>query len=329
MILRSHALRGEPIGPFPAKLLAEHGAPGLEALVAGRGAQRPGGGTFLVREVNGEDVGVGLLVLRLEVALGGVVAKAARLHAEHVDGRLALHNPFGQLPAGAAGGGDAEAVALVEPEVGQPPGRADDGAAVRRVGDGAVVNFLNAHFGEGGHPVHGGLDVRRQALQVLREQFVLDVVGRTVQVAARRALLIGAENEATTLLAQIPGAVGFPQHAHFRQPRLVPGHHLRMRLGDDELMLHRQHRHVQAHHRARGAGVAAGGRDHMFAADVASRGLDQPIAPLALNGRHLGLAHDFRPLGAGAPGQGLGEVRRLNVAVVGVANGAHQAVNVA
>ena len=102
-----------------------------------------------------------------------------------------------------------------------------------------------------------------------------------------------------------------------------------MGLGDDELMLHRQHRHVQAHHRAGGAGVAAGGRDHMLAADVASGGLDQPIAALALNGRHPGLADDFRPLGAGAPGQGLGEVRRLNVAVVGVADGAHQAVNVA
>ena len=66
-------------------------------------------------------------------------------------GRLALDDPFGELPAGAAGGGDAEGVALVQPEIRQVPGRADDRAAVRRVGDGAVVDLLDADLAEGRH----------------------------------------------------------------------------------------------------------------------------------------------------------------------------------
>ena len=64
-----------------------------------------------------EDVGIGLLVLRLEVALGRIGAEAARIDAHHVDGRLAIDDPFGELPAGAAGRRDAEGMALVQPEI--------------------------------------------------------------------------------------------------------------------------------------------------------------------------------------------------------------------
>ena len=66
------------------------------------------------------DVGVGFLVFLAQIGLGRVVAETTRIGAEHVDRRLALGNPFGELPAGAARGGDAEAVAFVQPEIAQP-----------------------------------------------------------------------------------------------------------------------------------------------------------------------------------------------------------------
>ena len=119
---------------------------------------------------------IGLLVLRLEIAARGVGAEAARIDAEHVDGRLALDDPFGELPAGAAGRGDAEGVALVQPEVRQVPGRADDRAAVGRVGDGAVVDLLDADLAEGRHAGDRRLDMRREAVEVLLEQLVFGIV---------------------------------------------------------------------------------------------------------------------------------------------------------
>ena len=328
VIFGGHALRREPVGPLPTELLAEHRALGLQPLITGRGAQGASGWALLVRVVDGEDVGVGLLVLALQIALGGVVPEAARLHAQHVDGRFAFDDPLGKLPAGPAGRGDAEAVALVQPKIGQPPSGADDGAAVRGVGNGAVIDLLDAHFGEGRHSVHGRLDVRGQALQVGGEEFVLHIVRRAIDIAAGRPLLIRPQDEAAALLAQVPGAVGLAQHPHFRQPGLLPGAHLRVWFGDDELMLHRQHGHIQADHRPGGPGVAAGGGDDVFATDVAFAGTHQPLPAAPLNGGDPSAPVNLRTRRPGALGQRLGEVRRLDVAVLGMVDGAHQTVDV-
>ena len=128
---RLHPLRREPVGALPAVDLAEHRSQRLHARVAGGLLEGPGGGALLVRVVDGEDVGVGLLVLLPEVPAGRVGSEAARVDAHHVDRRLPLDDPLRELPAGAARRGDAEAVALVEPEVGHVPGGADEGASVR------------------------------------------------------------------------------------------------------------------------------------------------------------------------------------------------------
>ena len=63
--------------------------------------------------MNGEDLGVGLLVFLIEISGLRIGAEAARIDAEHVDRRLAFDDPFGKLPAGAAGRGDAERVPFV------------------------------------------------------------------------------------------------------------------------------------------------------------------------------------------------------------------------
>jgi len=49
------------------------------------------------------------------VTLAGVGPVAARIDRHHVDAGFALDDPFGELPTGTAGRGDAEAVAFVEP----------------------------------------------------------------------------------------------------------------------------------------------------------------------------------------------------------------------
>ena len=144
--------------------------------------------------MDSEDVAVGFFVLELQVRLRAVVPEPSGIDAKHIDTRRALYHPFGQLPAGAAGCCDTEAVAFVEPEVFPIPGWTDDGAAVRRVANSAVVDFLDANFAKGGYAVDGGLDMGFQALQVFLEQFVLTIVGGSVPIADGRAFLIRAED---------------------------------------------------------------------------------------------------------------------------------------
>ena len=111
------ALRREPGRTLPAVDGAEHGAQRRHSVMAGEAAQRTGGGALLVRIVDGEDLGVGLLVLFLQIAAARIGAEAAGIDAHHVQRRLAVDDPVCELPACAASGGDAEAMALVQPEV--------------------------------------------------------------------------------------------------------------------------------------------------------------------------------------------------------------------
>ena len=113
------ALRREPVRPLPAVNGAEHGARSSSANSRASGAT-DARDTLLVGVMHGEDLGVGLLVFLPEIPGLRVGAKAARIDAEHVDRRLAFHDPLGELPAGAAGRGDAERVPFIEPEVAKP-----------------------------------------------------------------------------------------------------------------------------------------------------------------------------------------------------------------
>ena len=325
MILARRARRREPVGALPAELLAKDGAQGAQPVVARRGAVRAAGRAFLVRIMHREDVGVRLLVFRPQVGAGGVGPEAARIHVQHVDGRLALHDPLRKLPAGAAGGGDAERLPLVQPEVGQAPSGADQRVAVRRERNGAAVHALDAQLAKRRHAANGGFDVRREAVEVGVEEFVFALGMRAVRIAGGSAVLVRAQHQPARFLAHVPGAVGFAQYRQFRQPRLAARRQLRVCFGDDVLVLHRQHGNVQPHQRASAPRETAGGADDVLAHHVALVRRHPPLpGPSALDARHAGLPLNRRALGAGAAGERLGQVRGLDVAVLRVADRAHQ-----
>ena len=323
------ALRGEPVGPLPAIDAAEDRPQRLQPVVAGGSAQGAARGPLLVRVVDGEHIGIGFLCLGAQVAAAGIGAEAPRVNAHHVHCGLALRYPLRQLPAGAAGGGHAKAVPLVQPEVGQAPGWAHQRAAVRRVGDGAIVDGLDAHLAEGRDALDAGLHMRHEPLQVGIEELVFGARVRAIHIAAGGAGFVGAQNQAAVLLPHIPGGIGFAQHALLRQALLLAGEDVRVRLGDDVLVLHRHHRQIQPHHRACPAGEAAGAGDDMLAADVALVGAHQPLALLAGEAGDARVAVDGGAPAAGAGGKRLGQVGWLYVAVLWVLYGAHQALCVA
>ena len=138
----------------------------------------------------------------------------------------------------------------------------------------------------------------------------LDPVGPAVP-------LVRAEIEAGLLLAQVVAAVDVPQQGKLasRPFRVglqfgdVAGEHVLVRHGDD--------RHLAAEHGADLSGAISGGIHHVLAADVSLRGLHHPftVAP------HPGDRAEPHDDGAEVPcalGEGLGQLGRIDVAVVRV-----------
>ena len=276
-----------------------------------------------------EDVLVGFLVFDLGEVLRDH-AKAPGVDADHIDGRLALDDPFGDLPAGAAGRGNTKAVALGNPEIRQPEGRTNHRISIRRVRDRAVDDVLDARVLEGRHPVDRRLDMRHQALQVSREKILLEARGHAIGETGRRALLIGAEDPAHALLAEVVRGIGLAQHRQFRVAGLAILLQHGVDIGDDILVFDRNRGDLQADHLGRRARVVAGAADHMFAGDVALGCLDHPLAiAVALDAGHLGLLIDFRAPGSRALGECHGDVNRRDMTVGWVPQRPDQAVHVA
>ena len=160
MIFGFHPFRCKPVRPFPAEFLAENRPHCLEAIITGRGAQRTGCFTLFIREMNGEDISISLLILFFQIAFGCVSAKPPRIHAHHIDGRLALDDPFSQLPACTACCRDAKAVPLIQPEIWQIPGRAHNRAAIWCIRNSPVIDFFHPNLSKGRHTGDGRFNMR-------------------------------------------------------------------------------------------------------------------------------------------------------------------------
>ena len=91
-------------------------------------------------------------------------------------------------------------------------------------------------------------------------------------------------------------------------------------------MRHHHHRQVAVEHPGNLAGVVTGGVHDDFAADLTLGGGDDPFVILTPNGGDGAETLDFRPHLAGAGGERLGQLGGVDVAVVGVIEGAGQVV---
>ena len=130
--------------------------------------------------------------------------------------------------------------------------RADDRRAVRRIGDGAVVDLLDADLAERRNARDRRLDMRRETIEVLLERARI----RCPPTAHRHS-------RPARLFRKARAAGRPPPRACTRRNRTsrstpISGRPLRlalddlgMRLGDDILVLDRDHRHVDPDHARR------------------------------------------------------------------------------
>ena len=96
------------IRPFPAVHLPHLRAQRDLAVVNRSSPQRPGGGAFLIRVVQNEDVVVAFLILSRRIFGGDPRPEAFRVQRRHVNLGLAVHHHLRQIIPGAARRCDAE-----------------------------------------------------------------------------------------------------------------------------------------------------------------------------------------------------------------------------
>ena len=165
-------------------------------------------------------------------------------------------------------------------------------------------------------------------LEVEREEVGAEAVGDRVLEAGRGAVLVGAEDPAAALLADVPARVGVAQD-RVLGVGLAERDERRVGLGDDILVLDRDRRDADAEQPGGALGVVAGGGDDVLGADL--EGLVGGDEVAALLGHHaaaddplgagpvvavdLGLADDLDAALAGALGHRLGDVGGVDVAV--------------
>ena len=65
---------------------------------------------------------------------------------------------------------------------------------------------------EARYALHRGFDVRQQPVEIAGEELFAELTGDPIGEARGRAPLVGAEDPAHALLAQIVGRVRFAQH---------------------------------------------------------------------------------------------------------------------
>ncbi len=277
-VLGLGALGREPQRRLQPPGIAHHGVLRDHGVVERRRLRRPRGRQFLVGEADREAPRIVLAHLGVGVAQRRPFAPAGDVHAPDVEAGIAVDHPVGQRQPDAAALAEAGHDAAGDPEIGQALHRADQRVAVRREGEGAVDDLLDAGLLDAGKMLEADLQRRRDAVEVGRQQLVAEIPGRVDRRPRLAGLLIGAEQDAVALLARVDLALEVEHADHLAAGRLVEGLDLRHRLGQEIHVLHGEHRQLDADHAADLARPQAAAIDDMLGLHRALLGDDVPGA---------------------------------------------------
>ena len=202
-----------------------------------------------------------------------------------------------------------------------PGHRPDERIAVRGVRDRAVDDAAHPALAEKRHPRHRVLDVPLEPFEVVGVELEGEVLRHRIVRGDPMGLavsLVGAEVEPVLLLAQIPRRVHVPEQGELAARLPAPRLELGDRLGEEVLVRHGDHRNGAPEHRAHLAPPVAGRVDDVLAAHLPLRGRDDPLAALPAYARHGAESDDPGAEVTGPLRERLGELGRIDIAVVGV-----------
>ena len=198
------AFRSKPVGTFPAINRTKHSTQRLLTLIGWRTLQRACRNAFFIGIMHRENIGIGFFVLFLQIILGHVRAKTARINPHHINGRFAVDNPLRQLPASTTSCSDTEGMPLIEPEILLVPSRTDNRATIRRIGNRTIIGFLDARLTEIRNPLNRGFDIGHQPINIFLKQLVFTLVARPVHIAAWSTFFIRPKQQTASFFTHIP-----------------------------------------------------------------------------------------------------------------------------
>ena len=238
---------------------------------------------------------VGFDILLRRVVLVRIPAETTRIERQRIDRSFAVQNRLGKNLARSPRRRDAKTEALSKIKVAQIPRATKVGVAVGRVRDRTIHHILDPRNPERRNSMHRRLDMRRKAIDVTGQQLSAEVRRNAIGKAQLRSPLVGSQDVALSLFAQVVGGIGFAQHRHLGQSLFLAIDQLGNIVGDDILMLNRNNRNIQPHHRRRLTRVVARRSNNRFANNVALRRCNEPFAVSLRRDRlHLRLQADLR-----------------------------------
>ena len=188
----------------------------------------------------------------------------------------------------------------------------DERQAVRRVGDGAVDDRMDAGRLQRRNERHRPFHHVRHAVEIVGAQGVHEVRIDAAKPPGAAILLVEADQQAVLLLALVEVVLGAADERHAEVERLDLG----KRLGEHVLMLHRGDGMLHAHHRTDLVAAVAAGIDDLVRADVALRRVHDPaVVRLLREARHGRMAMHLGAGLAGTAGERLAQLCGVDVAV--------------
>ena len=287
----------------------------------------------MVREVHGIFVTVGFQRLLQGIVVIGVAGVAARSDGPHVPLGFAMHDPFGQDLARPAPLGDPEGKAVPLKRVFDAGHGPEQWQSVGRVWDRSVDVAPHTGCAKGRHPLHCVFDVEFQPLQIVGIQLEAEVfrhwvVGRDPM--GLTVAFIGAEVQAVLVLPQVVADINIADNGQFAPVFLGPCGDFGDFVCQEVLVAHHHHRHGAPakgfEHLAHALCVVARAIHNEFAANVALVRLHDPLVTVLVDACGRAESFDPRTCVACALGHGLGQLRRIDIAVQWIPHTAREIV---
>ena len=240
------AVGGEPQGMLEAEIRAHHRARCDQLVIDRRAADGPGRGELLVGIGEAEAARIVFGNLERSIFRRRESAETRDVHREDVLAGIVVSHPARKHEADAAALAETGHDRAGDPEIPQAAQRTHQRIAVRREREWPVDRLLDPDTAQRGEMLEADLEVRRQSLDIVGQQLHRKIIGRLYRRPNVSVGFIDAHQNAPALLAHIDFAGiirGVDDFA--RQAR-----QFRDRLGDEVMMLHRQHRQFGAHHMA-------------------------------------------------------------------------------